>query len=136
MNSNALRGSSSIADKVDFGLILKRPLESDLENVKNIIEENGFGNAPTLMRFLYKNRNGIPEIVMYTRINPANIREECLFVTDYDGNIVEDVEDLHFEYQEGRTEKDLKQEEEYAEDNNAKIFGSIDAENDKEELDF
>ena len=135
MNSNALRGSSSVADKVDFGLILKRPLESDLEKVKDIIEGNGFGNAPTLMRFLYKNRNGMPEIVMYTRINPANIREECLFVTDYDGNIVEDIDDLHFEYQEGRTEKKLKQEERYAENNDTKVIGSIDVDN-AENIDF
>lgn len=134
MNSNALRGSSAVADKVDFGMILKRAKEEDIEKVSGIIEELGFGKTPNMQRYLYKNRNGLPEIIMHTYIDAATIREECLFATDYDYNLVEDVEDLHFEFKEGKTSSDIKKEEEYV-SGNEQVFGDIDSEKYKD-LDF
>lgn len=132
MNSNALRGSSAVADKVDFGMILKRTKEEDLEKVSSIIEDRGFSKTPTLMRFLYKNRAGIPDVIMWTHVDSATIREECLFVTDYDYNLIEDVVDLQFEFKEGRTDKTIEDEKQYAD--GEKVFGDIDTK--KTEIDF
>lgn len=132
MNSNALRGSSAVADKVDFGMILKRAKEEDLDKVASIIEDRGFSKTPALMRFLYKNRAGIPDIIMWTHIDSATIREECLFVTDYDYNLIEDVVDLQFEFKEGRTDKTIEDEKKYAD--GEKVFGDIDTK--KAEIDF
>ena len=132
MNSNALRGSSAVADKVDFGMILKRTKEEDLEKVSSIIEDRGFSKTPSLMRFLYKNRAGIPDVIMWTHIDSATIREECLFVTDYDYNLIEDVVDLQFEFKEGRTDKTIEDEKQYAD--GEKVFGDIDTK--KAEIDF
>src|SRR5699024_6599924 len=132
MNSNALRGSSAVADKVDFGMILKRTKEEDLEKVSSIIEDRGFSKTPSMMRFLYKNRGGIPDIIMWTHIDSATIREECLFVTDYDYNLIEDVVDLQFEFKEGRTDKTIEDEKKYAD--GEKVFGDIDTK--KAEIDF
>lgn len=132
MNSNALRGSSAVADKVDFGMILKRTKEEDLEKVSSIIEDRGFSKTPTLMRFLYKNRAGIPDIIMWSYVDSATIREECLFVTDYDYNLIEDVVDLQFEFKEGRTDKTIEDEKKYAD--GEKVFGDIDTK--KAEIDF
>ena len=132
MNSNALRGSSAVADKVDFGMILKRVKEEDLDKVSGIIEDRGFSKTPSFQRHLYKNRSGIPDIIMWTHIDSATIREECLFVTDYDYNLIEDVVDLQFEFKEGRTDKTIEDEKQYAD--GEKVFGDIDSQ--KEEIDF
>ena len=132
MNSNALRGSSAVADKVDFGMILKRVKEEDLDKVSGIIEDRGFSKTPSFQRHLYKNRSGIPDVIMWTHIDSATIREECLFVTDYDYNLIEDVVDLQFEFKEGRTDKTIEDEKQYAD--GEKVFGDIDSQ--KEEIDF
>ncbi len=66
------------------------------------------------------------DVIIWSRMNPSTVREEVLFCTDLDYNIVEDVERLSFEFKEGRTEKELKQEEQYAEGENTKVFGDID----------
>ena len=132
MNSNALRGSSAVADKVDFGMILKRVKEEDLDKVSGIIEDRGFSKTPTFQRHLYKNRSGIPDVIMWTHIDSATIREECLFVTDYDYNLIEDVVDLQFEFKEGRTDKTIEDEKQYAD--GEKVFGDIDTK--KAEIDF
>lgn len=134
MNTNALRGGSAIADKVDVGMILHKAKESDLEKVQEIIEDSGFGNEPNMMRFLYKNREGIPEVIFFTYLDKSTIREECLFATDYDYNIIEDIEDLQYEFIEGKTEKDFKREEAYSENG---VFGDVvDKATDNTDIDF
>ena len=134
MNTNALRGGSAIADKVDMGMILHKAKESDLEKVQEIIEDSGFGNEPNMMRFLYKNREGIPEVIFFTYLDKSTIREECLFATDYDYNIIEDIEDLQYEFIEGKTEKDFKREEAYSENG---VFGDVvDRATDNTDIDF
>ena len=134
MNTNALRGGSAIADKVDVGMILHKAKESDLEKVQEIIEDSGFGNEPNMMRFLYKNREGIPEVIFFTYLDKSTIREECLFATDYDYNIIEDIEDLQYEFSEGKTEKDFEREKEYSENG---VFGDVVGRNvDNSDIDF
>lgn len=134
MNTNALRGGSAIADKVDVGMILHKAKESDLEKVQEIIEDSGFGNEPNMMRFLYKNREGIPEVIFFTYLDKSTIREECLFATDYDYNIIEDIEDLQYEFTEGKTEKDFEREKEYSENG---VFGDVVGRNvDNSDIDF
>ena len=134
MNTNALRGGSAIADKVDVGMILHKAKESDLEKVQEIIEDSGFGNEPNMMRFLYKNREGIPEVIFFTYLDKSTIREECLFATDYDYNIIEDIEDLQYEFIEGKTEKDFERERRYSENG---VFGDVvDKATDNTDIDF
>ena len=134
MNTNALRGGSAIADKVDVGMILHKAKESDLEKVQEIIEDSGFGNEPNMMRFLYKNREGIPEVIFFTYLDKSTIREECLFATDYDYNIIEDIEDLQYEFIEGKTEKDFEREKKYSENG---VFGDVvDRSADNSDIDF
>lgn len=134
MNTNALRGGSAIADKVDVGMILHKAKESDLEKVQEIIEDSGFGNEPNMIRFLYKNREGIPEVIFFTYLDKSTIREECLFATDYDYNIIEDIEDLQYEFIEGKTEKDFKREEAYSDNG---VFGDVvDKATDNTDIDF
>ena len=135
-DATSIRGGSSIIDKVDCAELLFRTKEKHLEKVKSIIEESGFGKEPTYFRVVFKNRAGMADVIIWSHMNPSTVREEVLFCTDLDYNIIEDVEKLSFEFKEGRTDKDLKKEEKYAEDEDTKVFGDIDVENDEEELDF
>ena len=135
-DATSIRGGSSIIDKVDCAELLFRAKEKHLEKVKSIVEESGFGKAPNYFRIVFKNRAGMADVIIWSHMNPSTVREEVLFCTDLDYNIIEDVEKLSFEFKEGRTDKDLKQEEKYADDNNTKVFGDIDVKNDEEELDF
>ena len=87
-----------------------------------------------MMRFLYKNREGIPEVIFFTYLDKSTIREECLFATDYDYNIIEDIEDLQYEFIEGKTEKDFKREEAYSDNG---VFGDVvDKATDNTDIDF
>ena len=135
-DATSIRGGSSIIDKVDCAELLFRTKEKHLEKVKSIIEESGFGKGPNYFRVVFKNRAGMADVIIWSNMNASTVREEVLFCTDLDYNILEDVEKLSFEFKEGRTDKDLKKEEKYAEDEDTKVFGDIDVENDEEELDF
>lgn len=135
-DATSIRGGSSIIDKVDCAELLFRAKEKHLEKVKSIIEESGFGKEPSYFRVVFKNRAGMADVIIWSHMNPSTVREEVLFCTDLDYNIIEDVEKLSFEFKEGRTDKDLKKEEKYAEGEDTKVFGDIDVENDEEELDF
>lgn len=135
-DATSIRGGSSIIDKVDCAELLFRTKEKHLEKVKSIIEESGFGKEPNYFRVVFKNRAGMADVIIWSNMNASTVREEVLFCTDLDYNILEDVEKLSFEFKEGRTDKDLKKEEKYAEDEDTKVFGDIDVENDEEELDF
>ena len=136
-DATSIRGGSSIIDKVDCAELLFRTKEKHLEKVKSIIEESGFGKEPTYFRVVFKNRAGMADVIIWSHMNPSTVREEVLFCTDLDYNIIEDVEKLSFEFKEGRTDKDLKQEEKYAEGENTKVFGDIDVHQEQpEDIDF
>jgi replicative DNA helicase len=49
----------------------------------------GFNKAPNYATWVYKNRAGLKGIVVWSYYNLGNMREEPLFVTDYDYNIVD-----------------------------------------------
>lgn len=135
-DATSIRGGSSIIDKVDSAELLFRAKEKHIEKVKSIVEESGFGKEPNYFRVIFKNRAGMADVIIWSNMNASTVREEVLFCTDLDYNILEDVEKLSFEFKEGRTDKDLKKEEKYAEGEDTKVFGDIDVENDEEELDF
>ena len=63
----------------------------------------------------------------------STIRETPILATDYDYNIIEDIEDLHYEFKEDKTEKDIEKEKEYAD--GSQVFGEVVVKN-EEELDF
>lgn len=133
-DATSIRGGSSIIDKVDCAELLFRAKEKHLEKVKDIIEQNGFGNEPSYFRVVFKNRAGMADVIIWSYMNPSTVREEVLFCTDLDYNIMEDVEKLTFEFKEGKTEKDIEKEKDYSED--GEVFGDIDVKNDEKELDF
>lgn len=131
-DATSIRGGSSIVDKVDTAELLFRAKEKHLEKVREIIESNGFGHEPDYLRVCYKNRAGMADVIIWSHMNPSTVREEVLFCTDLDYNIIEDVEKLDLKFKEGKTDKDLEKEKRYGDGN--KVFGDVEAGN--EDIDF
>lgn len=135
-DATSVRGGSSISDKADSHFILKKAKEKDLEKVSGIIEEQGFGNKPNYMKILFKNRSGRPDVIIWSYLDYSTVIDAPLFCTDTDYNIVEEVEDLHFNFNDDKKidETDIKNEKRYAEEG-TEVFGSIDEKN-EEGIDF
>ena len=131
-DATSIRGGSSIVDKVDTAELLFRAKEKHLEKVREIIESNGFGHEPDYLRVCYKNRAGMADVIIWSHMNPSTVREEVLFCTDLDYNIIEDVEKLDLKFKEGKTDKDLKKEKRYGDGN--KVFGDVEVGN--EDIEF
>lgn len=86
------------ADKVDHGVLTFKVTKQDRENVKHILQ-NGFENKePNFSHWVYKNRAGIDHVIIWTNMNLGNMREEVLFITDYDYNIIDSVSPLEIEF--------------------------------------
>ena len=133
-DADAIYGSSAIATKVDTGMLLFRVRDKDREKIADLIEENGFGKEVNFARYIYKNRSGQPDVILWSHMDMSTIRETPILATDYDYNIIEDIEDLHYEFKEDKTEKDIEKEKEYAD--GSKVFGELDVKNNEEGIDF
>ena len=107
-DASALRGSSAVADKIDAGMLLFRVKDADKEKVKTILEDSGFGSEPNFMRWMYKNRNGQANVIIWSKLDFSTVREKPLFVTDFDYNIVTDVKDLTLEVEKTNPDKKLE----------------------------
>ena len=77
--SNALRGSKAIADKVDYGVIIAPPTKQDMKKINNIECDV----APNMSYWVYKNRNSAKNIVIWSHLDLGTMKEQFLFVTDY-----------------------------------------------------
>lgn len=85
-DATAIRGSVAVADKVDYGIISYRVTQKDLTNIKHVIE--GLDRTPNFMHVIYKNRGGRSAVIIWTKFDMGNVREEVLFTTDLDYNPV------------------------------------------------
>lgn len=98
-DTTALRGGSATADKVDHGVMIFRTTAKDLDGLKHILE-NRLDMKPNFCHYVYKNRGGSKVgVILWTKYHGGVIREDELFVTDLDYNLV-DVENLHVEFDE------------------------------------
>lgn len=95
-DTTSLRGGSATADKVDHGVMVFRVTGKDLDNLKHILERPGWNNAkPNFCHYVYKNRGGSKVgCIIWTKYHGGVIREQELFVTDLDFNLL-NVENLH-----------------------------------------
>lgn len=76
---NALRGSKAIADKVDYGVIIAPPTNHDLKKINNIDTPI----RPNMSYWVYKNRNNLKNVVIWSRLDLGTMKEEFLFATNY-----------------------------------------------------
>lgn len=89
---SALRGAKAIADKIDVGMIVENVTSKDLKNLSELIENlevNPKHLTPNLCSFLYKNRLGKKEVVIWSKTDLATLTTTPLFVTDYSYNLLD-----------------------------------------------
>jgi replicative DNA helicase len=97
-DTSSLRGGSATADKVDHGLITFKVTAKDHENLKHILER-GFHEKPNYSHWVYKNRSGRSNLIIWSVMNLGNMRETPLFVTDTDYNLL-DIQPIDITYDE------------------------------------
>lgn len=91
-DASSLRGGLATADKVDYGVLTFKVSQKEKDGLKHILQQ-GFGGdvqkTPDFSHWVYKNRAGLDHVVIWTKMNLGTMREEVLFVTDYDFNLIE-----------------------------------------------
>lgn len=96
-DTTSLRGGSATADKVDFGLITFKVTGKELDNLNHILERNAF-EKPNYSHWVYKNRGGRDNIIIWTKMNLGNMRETALFITDMDYNLINDIKPIDIDF--------------------------------------
>lgn len=92
-DTTSLRGGSATADKVDHGLMTFRATEKDHRELKHILEQ-GFYSKPNYSHWIYKNRSGQNNCIIWTVMDLGTMREKPLFVTDTDFNLIDNMKML------------------------------------------
>ncbi|MDG0860379.1 DnaB-like helicase C-terminal domain-containing protein [Staphylococcus equorum] len=87
-DTTALRGGSSTADKVDHGVMTFQAGKKDHDELKHILEQ-GFHERPNYSHWVYKNRSGLSNCIIWSSMNLGTMREIPLFVTDIDYNLID-----------------------------------------------
>lgn len=88
-DTSSLRGGSALADKIDHGLITFNVTVKDITNIQHILDGGFGGKKPNYSHWVYKNRSGLNSCIIWSYMNLGNMREEPLFVTDLDYNLIE-----------------------------------------------
>lgn len=86
-NASMIRGSFSLIDKADLGLIFATPTVKELERVEDIIKKQGGFNKPKPNRVehIFKSRGTkYKEVRIFQHVDLGTMRITDLFVTDYD----------------------------------------------------
>ncbi|MFR2888776.1 MAG: DnaB-like helicase C-terminal domain-containing protein [Clostridium butyricum] len=98
-DANAIKGSKSIIEKADGGIIALPATSSDMKKLKPILE-SGFFRTPNFAYYIYKNRGGKwNNIIIWTQINLGTVRELDCFVTDNDYNIIKTINPTEISFQ-------------------------------------
>lgn len=83
-----LRGSKSIADRIDAGYIAMIPTQMELNAIKPILE-NHIYPVPNMIFHLYKCRRGkFTRVKVWLHVDLGNCRVEDLFVTTYENILI------------------------------------------------
>lgn len=89
IDSNVIRGSKAISDKVDLGAVML-PISSREEKELEDIIKKGFGKKhPNLVTHVFKNRgNRHTKIKIFSYVNLGTMRIEDLFATNVSNEII------------------------------------------------
>jgi len=101
-DAGALKGSKSIVEKADGGILALPVTHKDLKKLEPILKADGrFGTlVPNMAYYIFKNRGGKwKSIIIWTKINLGTMREVDCFVTNYNFELVPDIEKTLIEFQ-------------------------------------
>lgn len=110
-DTSAIRGSSAIIDKVDMASLMFRATEKDLKNLEHITRMPGM-RKPNFCHYIFKNREGENNIIVWTIRNMGNMREEMCFCTTMDYEYLSHIQPLDLTV--GKVEVDRKSAEQIA----------------------
>lgn len=94
-DATSIRGGSAVIDKADHAVQLYKVTKKDLDMIEPLLKR-GFGQ-PNFMHIIYKNRSGENNIIVWTRINHGNMREQVLFCTNMEYEIL-DIKPMRIEF--------------------------------------
>ena len=101
-DAGALKGSKAIIEKADGGILALPVTHKDLKRLKPILESAGnFGTlVPNMSYYIFKNRGGKwKTIIIWTKLNMGTMREVDCFVTDYNYELITDIEKTLIDFQ-------------------------------------
>ena len=101
-DAGALKGSKAIIEKADGGILALPVTHKDLKRLKPILESAGnFGAlVPNMSYYIFKNRGGKwKTIIIWTKLNMGTMREVDCFVTDYNYELITDIEKTIIDFQ-------------------------------------
>lgn len=118
MDDSALSGAKSISTKVDIGALLLNITAADDELIDSIMAGQGenhgmFGDRPNITLNLYKNRGNKWKLIrIFLRFHHGTLHCDDLWVTDYKGTLIPNIQPLHivFDEIEEVDEKDIPEE--------------------------
>lgn len=89
-DARCLEGSKRVANKIDFGIISMRPTAAELKKIETITRNIVVCPEVNMLHWIYKCRRGkMSRIIVFSHINLDCLREEALFITDYDFNLID-----------------------------------------------
>lgn len=101
-DAGALKGSKAIIEKADGGILALPVTHKDLKKLDPILKADGkFGTLiPNMAYYIFKNRGGKwKAIIIWTKINLGTMREVDCFVTNYNFELITDIEKTLIDFQ-------------------------------------
>lgn len=89
-DQNLLAGAKALANKLDVGMISMAPTKAELKKIEPILHKMVGIPKPNMCHWIYKVRRGkLTHIIIWTYIDLGTMTEECLFVTNYDFELID-----------------------------------------------
>lgn len=97
-NASSIRGGHSIIDKCDMASMIFNVTDKDLADIEHILK-NDFYQKPSCCEYIFKNRNGQSNLIMWYRRDLSNMYIEPCFVTNLNFELQTHIEPLKIEFE-------------------------------------
>ena len=89
-DQNLLAGSKALANKLDMGVISMAPTKVEKKKIESVLHKMVNMPVPNMCHWVYKVRRGrLTRIIIWTKIDLGTMTEQCLFVTNYDFELID-----------------------------------------------
>ena len=89
-DQNLLAGSKALANKLDMGVISMAPTKAEKKKIESVLHKMVNIPVPNMCHWVYKVRRGrLTRIIIWTKIDLGTMTEQCLFVTNYDFELID-----------------------------------------------
>lgn len=89
-DQNLLAGSKALANKLDMGVISMAPTKAEKKKIETVLHRMVNMPIPNMCHWVYKVRRGrLTRIIIWTKIDLGTMTEQCLFVTNYDFELID-----------------------------------------------